>query len=429
MINVDVPTKWDIIPIHTSDIGNFQMCRRYWNWSSPTRTNLRRRVDINGINFPLWFGSGIHYCMEMYYHPVLQRDPVESFQTWFEYQWNGGIVEEEWLERTYDIHPVKIVTTTREPQQFPGGGHDDFDDYVPEPLWKIKGLKDIHPDPNHEEFMEHKELGINMMKFYREWAPSRNDFEIVSAESTFSVPLVDVRDRTKMLKWIDWREDSPNYGKELEVHARGKRDVVVRDLSTGHYGIRDYKTAARIDEDYFLKLENDPQCLTYLWATQMEGRNYDFPYKHVDFVDYEAIWKAYPMPVQTLKDGISPSLNRQTQTCTAEQFSAYISESGLTQWYDADDKAQAFYAYLVESSDKRFVNRHREFYNQTMILSRGVEIATVALDMLDSPRIYKNATGSKRCTRCQFRIPCLATDDGSDWVDIIENNYEVNRGR
>ena len=101
----EIPSKWDIIPIHTSDIANFKRCRRYWDWSSPTRTNLRHKVEIYGINFPMWFGTGIHYGLEKYYDPILKRDPIESFLTWFQYQWEGGIVGEEWLNLTYDIHP------------------------------------------------------------------------------------------------------------------------------------------------------------------------------------------------------------------------------------------------------------------------------------------------------------------------------------
>lgn len=97
------PSKWDVIPIHTSDVSTFMGCRRKWNWSSPAKSNLRRRVEIDGIYVPFWFGSGIHYGLEMNYHPILQRDPVEAFKTWYTYQWEGGQVTEDWLERTYDV--------------------------------------------------------------------------------------------------------------------------------------------------------------------------------------------------------------------------------------------------------------------------------------------------------------------------------------
>ena len=91
---MEIPGKHDIIPIHCSDVASFKRCRRYWAFSSPTRQNLRRRVDLYGISMPLWFGTGIHYALEMFYNPTLRRDPVESWETWFDYQWNGGVVTE-----------------------------------------------------------------------------------------------------------------------------------------------------------------------------------------------------------------------------------------------------------------------------------------------------------------------------------------------
>ena len=100
-----VPDKYDIIPIHTSDVASFLRCRRYWNWSSPAKNNLRTRADVSGINPNLWFGTGIHYALEKFYSPGLKRDPVEAWQTWFAYQWDGGIVTTELLEHTYDNNP------------------------------------------------------------------------------------------------------------------------------------------------------------------------------------------------------------------------------------------------------------------------------------------------------------------------------------
>src|SRR5262245_66668156 len=82
-----IPNKVDIIPIHASDIASFKRCRRYWDWSSPTRGNLRRKVQFYGVNPNLWYGGGIHYALEQYYNPVLRRDPVETFIAWFTLQW------------------------------------------------------------------------------------------------------------------------------------------------------------------------------------------------------------------------------------------------------------------------------------------------------------------------------------------------------
>jgi hypothetical protein len=101
----EIPSKFDVVPLHNSDRGSFLRCRRYWDWSSPARNNLPLRADIHGINPNLWFGTGIHWALEQYYQPGLRRDPVEAWTTWFDIQWRGGTVTEEWLDRVYDLNP------------------------------------------------------------------------------------------------------------------------------------------------------------------------------------------------------------------------------------------------------------------------------------------------------------------------------------
>jgi hypothetical protein len=225
-----IPSKWDVIPIHASDMSAYKRCRRYWNWTSPARNNLRRRVEIHGVKMELWFGTGIHYALEKYYDPILQHDPVESFKTWYEFQWKGGIVDESWLERTYDIHPqvTKITPSARD-------NEGKWDDAGPEQTaWKILGLRDLLPNPEvvEEEFEMHRDLGINMMQFYREWAKTNDDFVTVAAESTFSIPLG--------FESVDMREDSPNFGELLPAHARGKRDAVIYWPEQDRFGINDH---------------------------------------------------------------------------------------------------------------------------------------------------------------------------------------------
>src|SRR5262245_36581465 len=155
-----IPSKWDVIPIHASDISAYKRCRRYWDWTSPTRNNLRRRVDISGVKMELWFGTGIHYALEMYYNPILQRDPVEAFTTWYELQWRGGIVDEDFLDRTYDIDPTNlaVVKSTKFADSYKAVDSGETD---PKKLWHIAGLRDMLPNVEvvEEEFEEHRILG------------------------------------------------------------------------------------------------------------------------------------------------------------------------------------------------------------------------------------------------------------------------------
>jgi PD-(D/E)XK nuclease superfamily len=400
---VELPSKWDIVPVHASDVASFLRCRRYWSWSSPARLNLRRRVDIGGVNIRLWFGSGIHYALQCMYDPYMPRDPVEAFRTWFQYQWEGGVVGEEWLERLYDNYPEPV----------PNKGYK---------LWKVRGLREIHPDPDHEEFEYHRDLGIGMLEFYKEYAKHEDEFVVVAAESKFSVPLG--------MEAIDTREDSPNYGKKLEVHIRGQRDAVIYKPNTQRFGMLEHKTAQSVEEEFFTKLEMDPQIMTYMWAGQEEARINDFPFKRIDGVGYNVLVKKCPKPPSILKDGISPSINRQEESTTAELFAQYIKENGLQLIYDNTPKWQAYYNYLVELGDKQFVQRKTVLYNPHQIRAHGEDLRAIAEEMLrEDVAIYPTPSGAWWCTKCQFRVPCLAAYDGSDYVHILSDGYEENRGR
>ena len=408
---VEIPSKWEILPIHASDVAAFKRCRRYWNWSSPTKTNLRRRVDIHGIYFPLWFGSGIHYALEQYYHPILKRDPVEAFKTWYEYQWNGGIVTYDWLDRLYDLNPRPIIDAN------PSTWGKEFPQ-----TYLVQGLKELHPSPDHEEFERHHDLGIGMLNFYKDYSTRNDHFECVSSEAKFSIPLG--------FEAIDFREDSPNYRNKLEVHARGTRDAILFNPDSERYGLLEHKSAADIGDDYFIKLEMDEQVGTYFWASQHEAKVYDLPWKRIDRVIYNVLRKVYPKPPTILKDGITPSVNRKEESTTAEMFAAYIKEAGIESIYHDSTKMQSYYNYLVEMGDNNFVQRKIVLRNQAQIDAIARHYKMVAEEMLSpSVQIYPTPSGNWLCTHCQFRAPCLAADDGSDYVAMLADGYEVNQGR
>lgn len=403
----DLPDKFDIIPVHQSDIASFLRCRRYWSWSSPARSNLRRNVELYGIKPELWYGTGIHYALERYYNPVLQRDPIESFQSWWQAQWEGGLVDQGVMETSYDARPIPSL------------------DEGNEGLWEIRGLRDLLPNPDEEEFLAFRELGLGMLTFYKEYAAKNDDFEVVAAESMFSIPLE--------FEAIDIREESSNYGKKSEVHLRGKRDMIAhyperKDPRT-QYGIVDHKTAVRIDEDYFLKLENDPQCTTYIVATVKEAEANDLPWTTVQDVLYNALRKAYPRPPTITSRGF-PSLDRSKESTTPELFNAAVREMGLVDWFNDDEKAQGYYEYLLEEGDRVFIVREHAIRSPHQIKVAYAELQMIAKEMLDPDvHIYKHPSGMSYCTRCQFRIPCLAMDDGSDWQEMLVQGYELNRGR
>lgn len=412
---LELPSKWDIIPIHASDRSNFKRCRRYWDWSSPARHNLVLRADLFGVNTDLWFGTGTHWALEQYYNPLVRRDPVEAWKTWFDVQWRGGIVTEDWLDRVYDLNPQKELRQK-------GNWVLDV-----EPLYKVRGLEDIIPDPDTQEFDDLLELGIGMMTFYKDYASRNDDFEVLTVEHNFSVPIWDYENNC-ILKAIDTREDSPNQGKLLEVHARGRMDQMQRRISNDKVGLLDSKTASKIGEDYFEKLETDEQITTYLWAAEVEANYYDLPHKGVPLEEliYNTLRKASPKPPTMLKNGMF-SVSRTDESTTPALLDEFIRKYmpgiplSITQ--------QAYVDYVRDIGDEQFVIRKYVTRNRHQIANAGKRAYLEAMDMLENPRIYMNMTNDWLCKKCVFRAPCLAKEDGSDWKFMINEHYTTNRDR
>src|SRR5678809_583500 len=203
-----IPPKSDVIPIHTSDRGIFKQCRRKWNWSSPMRENLRTNPRIHGISFPLWFGTGIHLAMELYYNPTLKLDPVNTFTTWYDVQTKGGMID-------YMLYDLGYASG------LPHLGEYDIAEGVTQ-THHVEGLFDVIPDVDLDEFQAHLELGIGMMTFYKEYTDRHDNFAVIAAEHDFSVPIM-VPGTGNSLVFQAGKE-----GKE--VHYRGRMDVIIQDL-------------------------------------------------------------------------------------------------------------------------------------------------------------------------------------------------------
>ena len=416
----EIPDKYDCIPIHNSDRGNFRRCRRYFDWTSPARHNLSLRADINGINTDLWFGTGIHWALENYYDPALRRDPVESWKTWFDVQWRGGIVTSEWLDRVYDLDPQpahQIIV-----------GHQTVDEFRDNPLWNVRGLEDIIPDPDSEIFDNLLELGIQMMSAYKEYAPHVDGFEVLVAEHDFSIPVWDF-ENSCILTAIDLREQSPNYGKRLEVHNRGRMDAITVKPN-GKMGVIDHKTSSRIDEDFFEKLETDEQCTSYLMAAEIEAKYYELPYagQAMEEIVYNVMRKTYPKPPTLVRGGLF-SIDRNNESCTFDMLMEWMQENNI-EYESLPATHQAYYSYLRDVGVEQFFIRKHVRRNRHQLANASYRLYQEAMDMLDpNLRIYPNLRNDYSCLRCAFRAPCLAKEDGSDYEQLIRDNYVRQKDR
>ena len=365
----DMRPKEPFVAIRTSDRATFKRCRRRWGFNSPLAMHLQPQVKYFGVVWPLQFGTLIHKCLEEYYDPVLKRDPLEVFRT----EWNAFDRE-----------------VSREA-----------------PDYRLE---------HAEEFKEHYELGIGMLKHYKGFAEKHDNFEVIAVEHDFYIPL-----------GFEYK-DKP-------VYYCGRMDMIKRDLDTGSYGLKDHKTSGRLDEEFFLKLEMDEQCTSYLWAAQREAEIYDLPYKKLNHITYNVLRKACILPPSVLKSG-GLSVDRANESTTAELFEAEIQKRNLYWWFNDNPKAQAYLEWLQEVGESNFFVRENVRRNAHEIGALGARVEHEAKDMLnalsaangkpwDMPYIlYPNPTGDWYCKACPFRAPCLAMNDGSDWEGMLEDMYE-----
>jgi len=440
---IENPSKWDIIPIHASDRATFKACRRAWAWSSPSRLNLAPKTEVHGIREPFWFGTGIHWALQKYYSP-LREDPVIAWQTWFNLQWAGGLVSEDEVNDFAD----------REPEAVREFGKNFPDDEIIG--YRIRGLDELLPNPDYDHFMELLDLGTGMMNYYKEYAEARDNFTVIATEHDFSVPILDkdgncLYMRDNRLMPDDWEPDietenvfgplmklvgegssgfadGRHYNVMKQVHARGRMDLILQDNESGRYGIKDYKTASTIGEDYFKHLDLDEQCTTYLTLGEVEAIIHDLPYKKLEFISYEALLKGYPKPPTITSKGV-PSINRQTETTTAEMFAQTIKKLGIGIIFEKDPKMQSYYQWLLENEDKRFVNRVDKWRNNMQRINARIRLYYEAIDMLSDPVCYPNPRKDYSCLNCIFRTPCLQAEDGSDYLSTLEMGYEKNWDR
>lgn len=340
---------------------------------------MRPKINYFGVSFPLWFGTIVHRALEYHYDPTLQRSPLEVFQT--------------------EFHTSL--------QEFVREAPDYVDEYM-------------------QEFTEHRDMGVSMMRFYSEYATRHDDFDVVASEQSFEVK-------------VGWRVDDrfvPLVGNEIPetvaqlevaawepVYYCGRMDAVVQDRATGRYGIIDHKTARDFGEGYFDKLDMDEQCTSYMWAAQEYAKANDLPYKQIDFVIYNVLRKCCIRPPTVLQSG-KLSIARATESCTYEMFMKEITDRNLAFQLE-DPRTQGYIEWLKEEGDGLFVRRAIVRRNQFELTQLASRIQLEIADMF-AAAIYPNPTGDWYCIKCPFRSPCLAVNDGSGYQEMLDANYVQN---
>lgn len=348
--------------IRTSDRIDFKKCRRKWDLGSI----IREGWVPDRTAKPLEFGTDIHTAMDVYYEP----------STW-------ELVRNRKTRETIEKAAIAQFTLKQKERL----------DALREP-----GTNYIEPEIV-EDYEERVELGVAMLENYFIWAPANDDFTPIYTEVDFEVQIL-----------------TPNgepffcdcHG--LPVVYQGRLDGIIKD-KLGWYWILEHKTAATLGD--VGHLQYDEQTTSYAWALQhMLGIR-------VQGVIYNELAKKAPHPPKRNKNRRLGAIYTvaKDQDTTYELYLKTLQENGEPLEPYAD-----ILEHLREQGNK-FVRRTPVNRNLHELANMGEQIYWEARDMInpDLP-IYPNPSRFT-CSFCNFKIPCLAMNDGSDYQFLLEEDY------
>jgi hypothetical protein len=229
--------------LRTSERGTFKRCRYKW-WLEFHQT-IKPKTDIP----PLRFGTYIHRALAVYYKPGIKRGPHP--RPVFEEIFEADIVEQAKLAK---MNPRELEENDR--------------------------------------WMEHRELGIDMLDRYVETYGKDDEWKVLVTEFPFQIA---VQDRHTPLFWYVGTVDG------VWQSRRNKRIV-----------IPDHKTTAAINTGY---LSMDPQATAYWtfgWDAILNGKLVD-PGTRLDGILFNFLRKAKSDPrPYIVEDGRTYYLNKPT---------------------------------------------------------------------------------------------------------------------
>lgn len=365
----------DKLVIRTSDRAEFKTCRQRWDFTSKIRMNYEplRPKDY------LEFGTAWHVAMEVWY------EPGDGYQT----PARERAAQAAFKQTTNDQQ--------RTLEEFGYGGPD----------------LDI-------EFDKRLALGKGMLNYYFGWARINDDFEPVTVEHEFEVPIETDSGWQYYYNTRENRIDGPFserwHDYLLPVVYQGRIDGLVRDFA-GNYWLLEHKTAERESGTYWLQM--DSQVGSYIYVFQ---RLLDRPIKGCI---YTRAYKRFPQPPKVLTDG-SISCDKRQQT-TASLFVEAVEQAHSFRPAAetiADTEKYLNYHQFLTNPDvaPKFVERFQPTRNPRQIEGIGQQIAMEAQDMLNDPFIYTNVTPIN-CNNCAFKGPCLTKQDGGDWEYHLASEY------
>lgn len=242
------------------------------------------------------------------------------------------------------------------------------------------------------------DLAEGMLSYYTDhWSRQRSEFRTFTVDG---VPQVEVPFCIRVGRIRGQRVD----------HV-GTFDRVVEDRE-GRLWIAEYKTAKQVDT---MKLSTDPQVNAYLWAAEQlwPGR--------VEGVVYMQFAKQVPKLPRVLMNGTF-------STAKAQKTTYAIYRAALLQQYGRVPSEYREYLNTLAEQETiegdAFIRRDLVRRNGYSLASEDQKIRAEARDMLD-PKLGLYPNPTRDCSwECPFREPCVMQDDGSDYLQVLEDEYE-----
>lgn len=378
--------------IHTSERKSFRGCRRRWNWIF--RENRYPVLTAK----PLEFGVAYHEAMEKYYDPQFwdaDREVMANFAI-------QTFIKKCEEQRATFLSQTNVQYLEEEVQA-------DYDERV--------------------------ELGRGMLKYYFEQVAPVLDkgWKPVKVEIEFFVPIANPETGDPYImctcklcfdKWCAymgnessekaWRTAKDYSWPGLPVVLAGRLDMLAED-ENGNYWIFDWKTAARITENYeFLFL--DDQVGSYPWALWKLGLN-------VRGFIYHEQKKAFPHRPEKNK------VRRLGRIFSVNKNQDVSYDSYLQAITEEDAEAYAAGAYddfltFLKEEGPQFYFRHQIHKSPAELVEIERNLGYEALDMIDPTlRVYPSP-GRFSCNTCAFLEPCREQNAQGDYQYLLNTLFE-----
>lgn len=352
--------------LRTSERVLFKRCQWAWERNYIDRLQPRRRHSQ-----ALWFGTGIHLALELWYKTGRERG-VHPAETWTKYALEGR------------------------------GNTEYINTYL---------------DGDFSEAVSATELGQEMLNNYVEHYGREEHLEVISAEQTFQIPL----------KHRSWQFDGNGDVKIANEISRyvGTFDLVVRDHSTGKIWLWDHKTCASLGQNQYLPL--DDQAGSY-WAIAdytLRKQGLIGEKESISGIMYNFLVKR--KPDRRPRNAAGHATNKPQK----KHYVAQLEGEGLDKMKIADLESLAeeqgveVLGEVSANQPSPILDREPVYRSRSQIRSQLERIQNdlESMSLVRHNLLAATKNPTKECNFCDYRDICELDEQNKDWTDYAESQY------